>query len=135
VIRVNTALQKNNEPVIQLAVDEPGPIANGVSQQTVRIPVFAGIFGENDVHRDYVGINAVDAGTESEIITKSANVVIESTPQMVGDKPPDVIRQVRAGKLGNAMPRYLPPVDIFDLLAIKMDFKGLREVFQPFHNM
>ena len=116
-------------------MQEPRPISHGMPRKAVRISVFSDLFGKNDVHRDYVGVKTVDARTENKIVAESSEGTIECAAEMIRQKPPNIIEQVRPGQFRNPMPSNSCQIDILDLLAINMDFKSLGKIRNPLHNM
>lgn len=133
-IFVNVAFQKNDEVIVNSAVQKTRPGPNGVACKFQVFSNAAHEFGKDDVDRNSVSVEAIRAGAEHQIVAQPSHADVPDAPKMIGCKPPEKVKKVRTGKLGDSVPDNRGKIEILDVLAVHVDFKFGAEPRNPLDN-
>ncbi len=131
-IGVHAAFEKNNQPVVEPPVNQPGPETKRASPETQFMLGHAHKFGEHDVNGDQIRVPAIRSRRVNQIGPEPAQIRIPPAPQVIGGEPPKKIQEMRTGNLRNAVPAHAREVHVFDALAVNMNFVFLRQAGDPF---
>src|SRR5579872_6216056 len=107
-------------------MNDPGPSKNRILAQSQHIFEAFTKTGKNNVNGDGIGIQAIDSRGIHQV-RNDAPATIAPAPHVVGQKPPQVCEQVRAGQSGDAMPKHPPEVEVFYARAIDVKFVLIRK--------
>src|ERR1700730_12481792 len=115
-------LKKNNQSIVEPAVDQPWPETQRIAQQLQFGLRHADKFGKHNVDGDEIRIPTVRSRSVNKIAGESAKMRIPPTPKVIGSEPPEKINQVRAWNLRNPMPSHKGEVHVLYALAVNMNF-------------
>jgi hypothetical protein len=127
---INAVLEHREEPIGETAVKKPGPGSHRILRKFhVRFQL-PGELGKNDVNRDQVGIEAIDARRIDQVKRKFSKTPITPPPQVVRRKKPNISEQMRARYCRDSMPGNSPKIKIGDTSAVHVNFVFICEAIQ-----
>src|SRR5713101_3819681 len=120
---IDPALQRNDEAVVEPPMKEPQPRGGRVAAKPQLFPHAFEKLRKHDVHGDQRRVQTVDPRRVYKLCAQAAEGSVPPPPKMVGDKPPEIRREMGPGQCRNAMPYDTGQVHAFHAHAVEVNLK------------
>jgi hypothetical protein len=81
---------------------------------------------------NHVSVQAIDSGTEHEVMAKAANPRVPKAQEAIRAEPPQKVQEVRPGEFRDAVPGHARQIDVPDSLTVEVNFVFRRQLPDPF---
>ncbi len=131
-IGIDAPLQRDDEPVVEIAMNRPWPTPEGHAPQTQLVARQTVEFAKNDVHDNRVRVETIDAGRKHKVRGETAESAIAPAPQSIRKEPPKIGKEMRAGQTGHSMPSDAGKIQVFDAITVDMEIELIRKAGNAF---
>ena len=104
IVAIDSLFEKHDEPVVQMPVNNarPAPERGRIERQPW--PHLGIKFVEDNVNRDYIGVETIDPGGIDQIGSWAASAPFPPASPLIRRKPPEEFEEMRAQNIWDFMP-------------------------------